>query len=186
MKISVKTFKDEPLVIPLEKDPETEHWARTIIQEAYRDIHHANAPLPLTGALRLQKTGHHIDLAGEVNFEVEVACNRCLDTVAYPISLPLRITFIPNAILQQEDEASDAPTDLLDATVWTYQNDEVDLDEAIYENIVLSIPYTFICSFDCKGLCPTCGVNLNRELCQCAKLNIDPRLQLLKGWKGNA
>ena len=35
-----------------------------------------------------------------------------------------------------------------------------------------------LCSEDCKGLCPGCGVNLNREPCRCKK-QVDPRLAKL-------
>ena len=35
-----------------------------------------------------------------------------------------------------------------------------------------------LCSEDCKGLCPGCGVNLNHEACRCKK-QVDPRLAAL-------
>jgi uncharacterized protein len=35
-----------------------------------------------------------------------------------------------------------------------------------------------LCSDDCRGLCPGCGVNLNEGQCRCKK-EIDPRLAKL-------
>lgn len=35
------------------------------------------------------------------------------------------------------------------------------------EQILLSLPMKPLCSKDCRGLCPSCGTNLNREACGC-------------------
>ena len=43
----------------------------------------------------------------------------------------------------------------------------VDLTEGIREDILLSFPQTCLCKEDCRGLCPTCGQNLNEEVCSC-------------------
>jgi len=39
----------------------------------------------------------------------------------------------------------------------------IDLEERIIEGIVSSTPDVFVCSPDCKGLCPHCGADLNEE-----------------------
>jgi uncharacterized protein len=40
-----------------------------------------------------------------------------------------------------------------------------------------------LCSEDCKGLCPSCGKNLNDGPCNCAEEIIDPRWELLQKLK---
>jgi uncharacterized protein len=37
-----------------------------------------------------------------------------------------------------------------------------------------------ICSEDCKGICPSCGINRNDSSCSCKKEDIDPRWDGLK------
>jgi uncharacterized protein len=37
-----------------------------------------------------------------------------------------------------------------------------------------------LCAEDCRGLCPECGVNLNRTACECTPKREDPRLAPLK------
>ena len=32
----------------------------------------------------------------------------------------------------------------------------------------MDTPFVVLCQPDCKGLCPHCGANLNRETCDCA------------------
>ena len=46
------------------------------------------------------------------------------------------------------------------------------------EVFVLHLDTKNLCSPDCKGLCPGCGADLNREPCRCKK-EVDPRLAKL-------
>ncbi len=50
----------------------------------------------------------------------------------------------------------------------TPESDELDLTEALREETLLALPMNLVCADDCAGLCPTCGVNLNTESCDCA------------------
>ncbi|MGE5279900.1 MAG: YceD family protein [Deltaproteobacteria bacterium] len=42
------------------------------------------------------------------------------------------------------------------------------LDEDIRSEILLAFPQQVLCSDACRGLCPRCGADLNREKCTCA------------------
>ena len=55
----------------------------------------------------------------------------------------------------------------------------LDMDALAVSDILLDLPSKQLCSEDCKGLCPVCGVDLNHSVCQCKKKEIDPRLQAL-------
>src|ERR1039457_5030251 len=39
----------------------------------------------------------------------------------------------------------------------------IDLGEEIRQEIIMANPSKVLCSKDCKGICPQCGVNLNKE-----------------------
>jgi len=56
----------------------------------------------------------------------------------------------------------------------------LDLDELLREDILLDLPSKYLCSPDCRGLCPKCGKNLNEGDCGCDRREIDPRLEVLK------
>jgi uncharacterized protein len=43
----------------------------------------------------------------------------------------------------------------------------IDLGEEIRQEIIMDNPARVLCSKDCKGICPKCGVNLNKEKCNC-------------------
>lgn len=55
---------------------------------------------------------------------------------------------------------------------------KLDIAELTLEDIYLALPSKFLCSDDCKGVCPSCGVNLNTGSCSCKK-EVDPRLEAL-------
>ena len=57
---------------------------------------------------------------------------------------------------------------------------DLDLDELLTEDLLLDVPSKFLCSPDCKGLCPSCGKNLNHGDCDCQQDTVDPRLAILK------
>jgi uncharacterized protein len=44
---------------------------------------------------------------------------------------------------------------------------ELDITEDIREEMLISIPVNYLCNENCKGLCPQCGVDLNKKKCKC-------------------
>lgn len=46
-------------------------------------------------------------------------------------------------------------------------NQIIDITEVMREEIILDSPWKFLCKQDCKGLCPRCGMDLNKEKCKC-------------------
>jgi uncharacterized protein len=57
---------------------------------------------------------------------------------------------------------------------------EVDLTDPLRESLILSLPIKRLCSENCQGLCPYCGVNRNVEICNCMSQTTDHRWDQLK------
>ena len=49
----------------------------------------------------------------------------------------------------------------------------------VADNFLMNVEGRYLCSEDCKGLCPQCGADLNVEECGCNNENIDPRWSTL-------
>jgi uncharacterized protein len=64
-----------------------------------------------------------------------------------------------------------------------YDNDEIDIQALIKEQVLLSVPMKPVCSENCKGICVTCGKDLNAGLCECKEDGHDPRLAPLQKLK---
>ena len=47
----------------------------------------------------------------------------------------------------------------------------------------MALPMKPLCKPDCKGLCPSCGKDLNLGACGCTHETIDPRWEALKALK---
>lgn len=105
-----------------------------------------------------------------ISYTVENKCDRCLQPTTNNIETTLE------AKLEEYNKNFD---DELDDIIF-YDNGVLSLDEYIISQVMSSLPMKYICSEDCKGLCPKCGVNLNTESCDCIHDEIDPRLEKLK------
>ncbi|MCI7472208.1 MAG: DUF177 domain-containing protein [Clostridiales bacterium] len=105
-------------------------------------------------------------LEGSADTTLELVCDRCLKPFRQELRLPVS-TLLAETL---EDEENDEIALLEDGAV--------DLDEVFTTALVLSMDSKHVCSEDCKGLCATCGANLNEGPCGCRK-EIDPRLAAL-------
>ncbi|ADZ20794.1 uncharacterized protein BJV85_002254 [Clostridium acetobutylicum] len=122
-------------------------------------------PLTLKGKLLMDNS--IITLYAEVKGIVELTCSRCLQKFPYDIDLEI------------DEKFTDNPENKDDEVIFI-NNYEVDINEIVENNIILSLPIKKLCREDCKGLCPMCGTNLNISTCNCHEDNIDPRFAKLK------
>ncbi|MBQ9783610.1 MAG: DUF177 domain-containing protein [Clostridia bacterium] len=111
-------------------------------------------------------------LKAELSYHGE--CARCLAPVDGVFSLDFERTVTTEGTLtdQQLDEMSDEYVVLNDG--------ELDVDEALREELLLGFPTRLLCSEDCPGLCPHCGKPKRDGDCGCSDKEIDPRLAILK------
>ncbi len=127
----------------------------------------ASEPLRVQGQVR-NEAGVLV-LTASLDTMLHCVCDRCASSFDRPFHQDLE------AILVQElmDEKNEDD--------WTFllQGDAADLDDIITTGFVLNMEPKFLCSPDCKGLCGTCGKNLNEGPCGC-KPEPDPRLAVLK------
>lgn len=80
-----------------------------------------------------------------------------------------------------EERASDLSSKDLDIT---YISEEyINLADVLTEQIQLQVPFQPLCKEECQGLCLTCGTNLNRGRCACAKLKKNAAFSVLKDLK---
>jgi uncharacterized protein len=65
------------------------------------------------------------------------------------------------------DKAREDETEVDDYVYIPVGEQQLSLDQYLFENLIVNIPMRIVCSEDCRGLCPKCGVNLNEESCNC-------------------
>ena len=121
-------------------------------------------PVRVSGAVR--NMAGALSLEGTAETTMELVCDRCLKPFSQDLALPVS-TLLAEEL---EDEENDEIVLLEDGAA--------DLDEIFTTALVLSMDAKHLCSEDCKGLCPTCGADLNLGPCQCRK-EPDPRFAAL-------
>ena len=89
-------------------------------------------------------------------------CRRCLVEVKSAVSTDVRLLF-SDAQAQDDDDPDVYPLSHGRSGL------EVDLRPALREQWLLEVPVFVLCRPDCKGLCPTCGANLNQGECSHAR-----------------
>ena len=102
---------------------------------------------------------------------LEMNFSRCLDTFIYPIDIDIEERFTNDS--NSEDEAIIVIDDVLD------------INEVVETSIISTLPIKRVCKTNCKGLCQTCGCNLNHGSCTCDKEDVDVRFEVLKGFFKN-
>lgn len=117
--------------------------------------------------LRLESVHEGIYVSGELNTTAKGECSRCLEPVSLPIKVDIQELFAYS--LEVED-------DLL------VQDEQIDLEQVIVDSVVLNLPFTPICSEDCLGLCPECGLKMNENPDHAHEAPIDSRWNELKNF----
>ncbi|MCI0329680.1 MAG: DUF177 domain-containing protein [candidate division Zixibacteria bacterium] len=123
------------------------------------------------GRVRLstQVVGKDYHITGEAFAPLILECSRCLEPSRHPLRLALSWVVRRVEMLTPEEELSGEEFEILPET------QELDFTARIREAIIFNLPAKPLCRFDCKGLCPVCGQNLNVRPCSCRREADDPR-----------
>ncbi|CAH0122103.1 MULTISPECIES: DUF177 domain-containing protein [unclassified Paenibacillus] len=112
-----------------------------------------------------------VDVRGELHVRMDLNCSRCLAPLTETYVIPFHEQF------KQMENPAEADED---EELIFVSEDQVDIKPYVEETLYMNLPYVPLCGEDCKGLCPTCGQNLNEQACSCSNERIDPRLAGLK------
>ena len=127
-------------------------------------------PLHVTGRVSSAGSGRFY-FSGQMAGDVALECRRCLTDVTAPVSAELHLIFA---------EAGDEEIEDPDVYSIDPQESELDLRPAIREEWLLSVPAFVLCREDCKGLCASCGADLNEDPTH-SHAAADPRWNALRG-----
>jgi uncharacterized protein len=128
----------------------------------------------------VSKNAAKTDVRGSIKAPLEIDCTRCLTPVKSDLAIRFDIDYVGRELFPAGREThldrGDLDTDIIEGS-------ELDLSEVAREQIVLNLPEQALCREDCKGICATCGKDLNEGDCSCGEDDIDPRWAALKNLK---
>jgi uncharacterized protein len=120
----------------------------------------------LVGVLIVQNLDSRVLLSGTLRAEGRTECGRCLKEFSIGWDVPVDLQVLRDV----DTDESEGVTLLI-----LQQKGEVDLSDSLRECAVLGYPHAAVCSEECKGMCPECGIDRNQGTCECEDLNVDPR-----------
>lgn len=128
---------------------------------------------PIAINATMEKRGGQLYVTAEVKTSAIFECDRCVEE--FEQDLAARYT---KYYVFDELEIGNFSDD--GVRVLSPDTHQLDLTEDMRETVMLSVPLKLLCAENCQGLCPRCGVNLNRSECKCKEENIDTRWESLK------
>jgi uncharacterized protein len=157
VQIDLKQLDGEPRDFRLEVEVPEQRLDHDEVRGAVR--------VRLQGSVR--RDGSSYQVSGSVAADGSVCCARCLDPVPWKIEEPFAVRLVPEAeSASGEGEVALEENELDVAFVRDHQ---LDLEELAAEQVVLALPMKILCTEDCAGLCPRCGLRLGGapDGCRC-------------------
>ncbi len=109
----------------------------------------------------------------KIDFEFTAECDRCgiLTSECHSVTIEKSLA---TALQRQESD-----------TIIVVPDMRLEVDELVYQEVILNLPSKHLCREDCKGLCIKCGKNLNEGYCECDLSEPDPRFESLRDLLNN-
>jgi len=117
---------------------------------------------PLRLDLRLEALVDGIHVSGTIQAAAAVECRRCLKVSEELLELDVDETF-----LYPGEGEPDEPYRVVD--------EQIDLEPAVRDAVMLALPLNPLCTEGCRGLCKTCGADLNEVDCGHSQDPVDIR-----------
>ena len=134
-------------------------------QLALSDLSLIEKPVNVKGSVYNRVGVVHFSAAA--SFDYEAPCDRCAELTERHFDVPIEHILVTSL----NDEENDEFILLSDM--------RFEIDDLVREDVILSLPSSYLCREDCKGVCQYCGKNLNTDSCSC-RAPADPRLAVLK------
>ena len=116
----------------------------------------------------VNKGERNLQIKGSAEVVLAIPCDRCLEEVDTLISLDFEKEVDMKLDEEERIQALDEQ--------YFIEGYNLDVDQLVCSEILVSWPSKVLCKQDCKGLCNTCGTNLNLKTCDCEPTDLDPRM----------
>jgi len=147
LSFDIRSLRERAAAVNAEIRPDDPIWREGDPQPA--------GPVRVTGRLSAAGAGRFY-WHGRIEGEVALDCRRCLTETTADVRDEVHLIF-----------AEEGDPDDPDVYVIEPDARELDLRPAVREQWLLDAPAFAVCRPDCKGLCPTCGTDLNAGACDC-------------------
>ncbi|MEZ4599090.1 MAG: DUF177 domain-containing protein [Syntrophotaleaceae bacterium] len=178
MLIQIERIKAPGLILDLEESPETFPVLREM-----EEAGECCFPSPVKVHLRAFRLQEMVEVEGQVETIARFPCSRCLNEFDLKVEEGFAVAFTRQLPEVQDEEEEGAELTAEDMGLILFQGDEIDLTDAIQEQVVMALPVRPLCRPECKGLCSQCGADLNLGDCGCDRGDFNIKFSVLKDFK---
>ena len=177
MVIKVEDIPPEGLEVEFKQE---KRWWK---QEEKRQFLNVDLARPVVAKISLSVMREKIHVTGKIETVLQLFCARCLEPFFFPLKAEMDFMLFPRSLEPQHEAVRLKKEDM---EIEFFDGVEINIDQIVAEQIFLHVPMKPICKPDCKGLCPVCGKNLNKETCNCERPRFSPFYEALKHLKKKA
>lgn len=104
--------------------------------------------------------GEYVHIDCKCRYTIQFQCDRCLADVVKDYEIRYAGSYYLEGGVAPEG-------------YYPYQSGVVDITQGVEEEVLLKLPTRVLCKEDCKGICPICGIDLNKGSCNCKVEDLD-------------
>jgi uncharacterized protein len=123
------------------------------------------------------RSGQEIFFTGSLGGMLEGSCSRCLRSYSFLLNKAFDFVLTPDPAKSGRKIEELKREDL---GLSYYSTEEIKLAPLIKEQVMLALPTRPLCHENCRGLCGSCGVDLNKDTCDCTSTTADPRMAIFR------
>lgn len=124
---------------------------------------------PIALSLRLESVMDGVLVTGTASVDLVGECVRCLTSLTDSFTADIQELYLYDDADPDDDEETSR-----------MEGELLDLEPAVRDAIVLSLPQNPLCMPDCPGLCPECGFRLADDPNHSHEAVLDPRWAALR------
>jgi len=117
---------------------------------------------------KMDKSSSQIILCCELQVKAHLECDRCTEDYLTELKNSFEVVY-----LLSDSEKNEGSEDI-NVHFISPDADKISIKDEVIDFALLAVPFKKLCSDDCKGLCPSCGTDLNKENCNCDKDTTNP------------
>ncbi len=178
MHIQVKSLQGRPRHIDL-REPVEKFPALSALAEQ-GDVLFSGE---VVAALEVSLVDGVIRVDGRAAAQATMNCSRCLEPLERHIEVPLSLCYGQSGVPDQRCDREEVELTLSDLELIPFHGEEIDPRPEIAQELIMGLPQAVLCRENCAGLCPVCGIDLNKNTCRCEPPVFREGLARLKDFK---
>lgn len=129
----------------------------------------------------LTKRGETFYLYGKYSISIRTTCDLCLQPVTFQLNNEIDLCLMAAEDRMEPD--GDTEFSVHEPNIDYFEGQSIHISLYFEDQLLLDMPLTIKCQDECKGICQTCGVNKNTEVCQCSEESASSPFAALKDLK---